>query len=81
MSKPALLLIDVQMGLDDPVLGTRNNPDAEANMARLLAAWRRAERPIVHIQHDSLEPHSPLRPELPGHALKPEVVQIGRAHV
>lgn len=36
--KTALVLIDVQQGLADPSLGKRNNPDAEANMARLLAA-------------------------------------------
>ena len=37
---PALLLIDVQRGLDDPGYGTRNNPEAERRMAELLAAWR-----------------------------------------
>ncbi len=66
----ALLIIDAQMGLDDPGLGRRNNPMAEANMARLLARWRELGRPIFHIQHMSTEPDSPLRPELPGNAIK-----------
>jgi len=69
----ALLIIDVQIGLDEPRLGRRNNPHAEANMARLLALWRRRGRPIFHIQHMSTEPDSPLRPELPGNAIKPVV--------
>ncbi|HMB93350.1 MAG TPA: cysteine hydrolase family protein [Rhodothermales bacterium] len=72
MSKIALLIIDVQKGLADPSLGERNNPDAEANIARLLAAWREQERPIIHIRHCSVEPNSPLRPELPGNAFKDE---------
>ena len=70
---PALLVIDVQQGLDDPKYGTRNNPDAERTMGALLAAWRRAGWPVVHIQHMSVQPDSPLRPELRGNALKPEV--------
>ena len=36
----ALLIIDVQQGLDATHLGTRNNPDAEQRMRTLLAAWR-----------------------------------------
>lgn len=66
----ALVLIDVQEGLDEPRLGQRNNPAAEANMARLLRHWRKSGRPIFHIQHMSTEPESPLRPELPGNAIK-----------
>lgn len=72
MSKTALLVIDVQKGLDDPSLGRRNNPDAEANMARLIAAWREGQRPLIHIKHNSTEPNSPLRPGLPGNAFKDE---------
>ena len=73
----ALLLIDVQVGLDDPRLGRRNNPDAELNMARLLAEWRGRGHPIFHVQHMSTEPNSPLRPELPGNAIKNVVAPQG----
>ncbi len=76
MAAPALLVIDVQQGLDDPARGARNNPDAEANIARLLAAWRTRGAPSVHVRHCSVEPDSMLRPELPGNAWKPEVAPL-----
>ncbi len=69
----ALLLIDVQVGLDDPCWGPRNNPDAEALLGRLLKLWRRRGWPIVHVQHLSQSPTSPLRPGQPGVELKPVV--------
>jgi nicotinamidase-related amidase len=72
MRKKALLVIDVQKGLDDPSLGKRNNPDAEANIALLLSEWRKHELPVIHIRHCSVEPNSPLRPELPGNEFKEE---------
>ncbi len=72
-SRTALLVIDVQQGLDDPRFGERNNPDAEKRIADLLAAWRASDRPVIHVQHLSLEPQSPLREDRPGHALKVEV--------
>ncbi len=78
---PALIIIDVQEGLDDPRLGKRNNPDAESNMARLLKEWRRRGRPVFHIQHMSTESDSPLRPELPGNAIKAIVAPQGREPV
>lgn len=53
-------------GHDDPSWGRRNNPEAEANAARLLAAWRRTGRRIIHVRHLSREPRSTYRPGQPG---------------
>ncbi len=72
MSKKALLIIDVQKGFDDPSWGKRNNPDAESNIALLLAEWRHHSQPVIHIRHCSVEPDSPLRPDLPGNEFKME---------
>ena len=72
----ALLTIDVQQGFDDPIWGRRNNPDAETHISRLISLWRREKRPIIHIQHCSVEAGSPLRPEQPGCQFKPEAKPI-----
>lgn len=69
----ALVVIDVQQGFDDPVWGPRDNPDAEANIGRLVTAWVDASRPVVLVRHDSRSGGSPLSPGTPGNALKPVV--------
>ncbi len=69
-----LLVVDVQKGMDVYAEQyNRNNPDLERNIARLQAAWRKTGRPIIHIQHLSTEPQSPLRPGQPGVEIKDEV--------
>jgi nicotinamidase-related amidase len=54
----ALILIDVQHAIDDPSWGRRNQPDAEANIARLLADWRARGSPVLHVHHVSKDPAS-----------------------
>lgn len=68
--RAALVVIDVQKGLDDPSLGRRNNPDAEERISTLLAHWREAALPIFHVRHLSTEQDSPLRPGTTGSEIK-----------
>jgi nicotinamidase-related amidase len=64
MSGPALMLIDVQKGIDesDHWGGNRNNPSAEQNIASLLQHWRSRKFPIIIIQHCSTSADSPFYP-------------------
>ena len=72
-SNATLLIIDVQEGLDAPYYGLRCNPEAEDRMAELLHTWRSMGKPVVHVQHLSTNPKSPLRPDLPGCQIKAAV--------
>lgn len=57
---PALMILDVQKGFDDPYWGSRNNEQAEENIARLLKEWRNNNGKIIFSQHLSVQPQSPL---------------------
>ncbi|MBL8629492.1 MAG: cysteine hydrolase [Rhodospirillaceae bacterium] len=70
--RAVLLLIDLQQAIDHPSWGKRNNPQAENNIARLLALWRTNNWPVWHVRHDSTDPNSHYRPGQPGNAFKPE---------
>lgn len=71
----ALLLIDVQKGVDDLAHwggagAERNNLDAEDKMADLLEQFRHDGRTIIFTRHDSREAASPLKVSLPGGEFK-----------
>ena len=71
--KAALIIVDVQRGLDDIKWGKRNNKMAERNIQKMLWAWRSSGRPVFHIKHMSKYPESPLREGKPGNEIKEEV--------
>ena len=68
----ALLLIDIQLGLDESEHwgDYRNNPLAEENCRRLLDYFRQRSWPLFHIKHNSVHPESPLFPGKAGNAIK-----------
>ena len=71
LDRPAALLpIDMQRAFDLPPWPRRWNHALDRNGLALLDIWRQAGWPIVHIQHDSIEPKSTLRPGQPGHAFR-----------
>ena len=49
----ALILIDVQKAFEHPKWGTRNNPQAEEQMRKILESCRQKAWEIIHIQHHS----------------------------
>lgn len=72
---PALVLIDLQRAIDDPVwraAGPRNHPEAEARVADLLRLWRGRDWPVFHVRHLSTFPGSTYAPGGPGAPFKAE---------
>ncbi|MBG7459263.1 cysteine hydrolase [Pseudomonas aeruginosa] len=63
-SQVALLIVDLQRGMQRDDLPPRNNPDAEARVVELLAAWRAAGWPVVHVRHVSRQPGVEFQPAL-----------------
>ena len=71
---PALIVVDVQRACDEwEAAGKRrNNPDAVARIADLLAAFRTSGAPIFHIRHEGSKPNSAFLPSRTGYAVKDE---------
>ncbi|KAI0876874.1 isochorismatase [Hypoxylon argillaceum] len=63
----ALLLIDIQQGFNDPSYTGRSTPGFEANVTKLLKAFRTAESAhVIHVCHHSRAETAPLHPSRPG---------------
>ena len=71
LDRAVLLPIDMQRGFDEPGWPRRWNNDVDANGLALIAEWRAAGRPIIHVRHDSVEPGSTLAPRAPGNDFRP----------
>ena len=78
---PTLIIIDMQDCMASLDAGPRNNPQAESNIASLLAAWRAAGAPVVHVRHISRNPRSGFAPGQPGAAFQPEFAPFPHEHV
>ena len=68
LTRSALVVVDVQRAFNDPYWGRRARSNCEENVGKLLLSFRRARRPVVFVQHDSVNPASPLHPSAPGNA-------------
>ncbi len=66
-----LIPIDMQQAFDGPPWPQRWNAAVDANGQALLAAWRAAGAPIIHVRHDSVQPGSTLAAGLPGNTFRP----------
>lgn len=69
-----LIVIDVQQAFNHPRWGRRNNPEAESNVAKLLAEWRKTGLPIIHVHHVNPKPESLFNG--PGVEVKPEAIPL-----
>jgi nicotinamidase-related amidase len=78
---PTLVIIDMQQGMAMPSAGSRNNPNAERNIAALLAAWRKADATLVHVRHISRTVGSPFWPGQPGVEFQELLAPLPSEHV
>lgn len=70
-------MIDMQRAFDDlDYWGQTTNPECEANVGALIAAWEDSGEPIIVVRHDSTSPGSPLLPGQPGNELVPVVAAV-----
>jgi nicotinamidase-related amidase len=77
----ALIIVDMQIGMQSAALPARNNPNAEDRIAALLAAWRSAGMPVIHVRHISRTPQSVFAPGQIGAAFQDRFAPQAGEHV
>jgi nicotinamidase-related amidase len=78
---PCLIIIDMQKGMANPAAGSRNNLQAEDNIAQLLQAWRAAHGHIVHVRHISRASGSFFAPGQAGVEFQDALQPLPHEHV
>jgi nicotinamidase-related amidase len=81
MTRPALIIIDMQHGVTSAAAGPRNNPDAELRIGALLTAWRDRGAAVVHVRHISRTPGSLFWPGQPGVEFLESLTPLPDEHV
>ena len=71
-----LVIIDLQVAIDHPDWGERNNLNVEADLAHLLSVWRENGWPVIHVKHNSSSETSHYRTGQSGNNFKPDVMPI-----
>jgi nicotinamidase-related amidase len=71
LDRAVLLPIDIQQAFDAAPWPRRWNDEVDVNGLALLAAWRAAKRPIIHVRHDSVQHGSTLALGMAGNAFRP----------
>lgn len=78
---PCLILIDMQKGMANTDVNSRNNLQAEEHIAQLLQAWRAADAHVVHVRHISRSPSSPFAPGQAGVEFQEALQPLHYEHV
>lgn len=78
---PALIIVDMQMGIRWPESGLRNHRHAESRIAALFSAWRDTQACVVHARHISRMLGSPFWPGQAGVEFQPELSPREGEHV
>ena len=81
IKKRALILIDMQQGMKSPTLPSRNNPEAEHNMAVLRDAWRQSGHPVINVCHISRSQNSVFFPGQSGAEFQERFQPLPEEHV
>jgi nicotinamidase-related amidase len=70
LENAVLVPIDMQQGFDQAAWPKRWNSKVDEKGLKILAAWRKADRPIIHVQHNSVIAGSTLNPNNKGNAFR-----------
>jgi nicotinamidase-related amidase len=70
LQNAVLVPIDMQQGFDQASWPKRWNNSVDHNGLKILAAWRNAKRPIIHVQHNSVVKGSTLNPDNKGNQFR-----------
>lgn len=80
LPKATLVIINAQKALLVSTQRSRNNTEAEAQIAKLLAHWRKTRRQVIHVRHISENPASAFYSKAPSadfiQDLEPEASEI-----